>query len=373
MLASQVVLAGSAAAAQAAEETPETTFTFSGALSMNFAAQHWVSPDEGRKRGLRFDNLRLGVDGTHGDQLLFSGQYRVYASTRALHRGWFGDRFDDRNQLELGVTQVPFGLLPWATHSFWFGLGYYVGIEDDHDAGVKWYRDGGAWDLNVAYFLNEEYGDATDLKRYSVDLVRVEEQQNEEFSQGNVRLAYTFGEGTRTSSEFGISGEYGGIHNLENGEYGYHWQGAFHYLGRYGDWNPELQVTRYEYHPDNPPGVDDRLVRMGNLTSTRLVAARGTLVNANLRHFWEVDWGPFKGFNTYYNYRRVYKDEVSFADSQLHDPGCVLQAGPFWIRFDLLIGKNAWYLNDSPDASGMGPGGTDKWETRFNMNLEWYF
>ena len=38
------------------------------------------------------------------------------------------------------------------------------------------------------------------------------------------------------------------------------WHAAFHYLGRYGPWNPELQVTRYEFSPENPEGVDERLV-----------------------------------------------------------------------------------------------------------------
>jgi hypothetical protein len=115
------------------------------------------------------------------------------------------------------------------------------------------------------------------------------------------------------------------------------------------------------------------VVLLGNLTSTRHVAAKGTLVNANLRHFWDVAWGPVQGFNAYYNYSHLFKDEAEFKDSQLHNPGCVFEAGPFWVWVDFLIGKNAWYLNDSPEMSGMGPGGTDEWEYRFNLSLEWYF
>lgn len=109
------------------------------------------------------------------------------------------------------------------------------------------------------------------------------------------------------------------------------------------------------------------------ISSSRLVAAKGTLVNANLRRFWDVNWGPFKRFNAYYNYSHLFKDVSAFKDSQLHDPGCVFEAGPFWIWVDFLIGKNAWYLNDSFENSGPGPGGTGNWEYRFNINFEWYF
>jgi hypothetical protein len=354
-------------------ETGETTFSFGGAVWVNYSNQSWKSPDQGKKRGLNFDNVRLAFDGTYGEHLLFSAQYRVYSYTRALHHGWFGYRWGDSNQIELGITQVPFGLLPFATHSFWFGLGYYLGMEDDYDAGIKWHREDGPLDLHLAYFINEELNDATNLARYSVDIVRDGDQQNEETNQFNARVAYTFGDGTANSSEIGISGEFGQLDNLTTTETGTHWQAAAHYKGNYGDWNPELQVARYEYEPENPPGVDDRLVLMGNLTSTRLVAAKGTLVNLNIRRFWDVNWGPFEKFNAYLNYSHQFKDENEFEDSQLVNPGCVFQAGPFWIWVDALFGKNAWYLNDSPENSGPGPGGTDNWEYRFNVNFEWYF
>ena len=51
----------------------------------------------------------------------------------------------------------------------------------------------------------------------------------------------------------------------------------------------------------------------------------------------------------------------------------VVQAGPLWMWVDFLAGKNAWYLNDSPEMSGMGAGGTDDWEYRVNVNFQWYF
>ena len=272
------------------ELTDKTTFQFGGAVWINYANQDWISTDIGRKRGLRFDNIRLSMDGTHGDHLLFSAQYRIYGYTRAVHHAWIGNKPNEKNQIEMGITQVPFGLLTFATHSFWFGLGYNHGMEDDYDAGIKWHWQGECLDIYLAGFYSEEYGDATNLKRYSVVLVRVDEQQNEEFAQGSVRLAYFIGRNTAYQTEFGASRQVGGIDNVGVDKNGYRWKAAFHYSGRYNSWNPEIQIARYEYHPHNPDTEDNRLVLLGNLTSKRLVAAKGTLINVNLRHLWDVNY-----------------------------------------------------------------------------------
>lgn len=355
------------------KKVPKTSFKFGGAVWVNYSYQNWITQELGRKRGLQFDNIRLSLDGAHGDHLLFSAQYRIYGYTSALHHAWIGVKPNENNQIELGVTQVPFGILPFATHSYWFGLGYYHGIEDDYDAGIKWYRKSENLDFHLAFFYSEEYGNSANLSRYSVDLVRSGEQQNEEFAQGNLRIAYLNGRNTDSKTEVGLSAEVGGIDYIGVKENGYRWQTALHYSGRYKGWNPELQIARYEYNPVNPDSVSTDLVLMGNLTSKRLVAAKATVFNANLRHFWDVDWGFINAFNAYINYSTTYKDVSSFKTSQLVNPGCVLEAGPFYMYIDFLLGKNAWYLNDSEENSGPGPGGTDEWEYRFNINFEWYF
>lgn len=354
------------------KKTLKPELTFGGALWVNYAFQKWKSLDQGRKKDLRFDNLRLSIDGNYG-KFLFSGQYRLYGYTRAIHHAWIGYQPTENNQIELGVTQVPFGLLPFATHSFWFGLGYYVGLEDDYDAGLKYRHKAGPWEFHFAFFRNEEYGDATSLDRYSVDPVRIDDQQNEETNQFNIRLAHTIKHRGDRRTELGLSGEWGSLLNRTTGGFGDHWAVAFHYNGWYNNWNPQIQVAHYRYNPKNPHDISNLLILMGNLTSFREIAAEGTLLNLNLARFFNVHWGPFERFRLYYNYSHLFKSEITFKDSQLHNLGSVLQAGPFWIWIDLLLGKNAWYLNDSPEGSGLGSGGTDQWHYRFNVNFEWYF
>ena len=47
--------------------------------------------------------------------------------------------------MQVGVHQVPFGILPWASHNFYFQLPYYLGLEDDYDLGVKHILKQGEW------------------------------------------------------------------------------------------------------------------------------------------------------------------------------------------------------------------------------------
>ena len=62
--------------------------------------------------------------------------------------------------------------------------------------------------------------------------------------------------------------------------------------------------------------------------------------------------GVFQRFNVYYNYSHLFEDEEAFPDSQLHNPGGVLEFGPFWVWIDFLWGKKAWYLNGPEQRYG---------------------
>jgi hypothetical protein len=354
-------------------EKAELEVDLGGAVWINFAHQNWVGDDQGRKDDLRFDNLRLSMDSTYGN-FLASAQYRFYSYSRALHHAWIGYQFAEDNQIEVGVSQVPFGILPFASHNFWFMIPYYVGLEDDYDAGVKWHHGfADDWTLDLAFYLNEEYDDATDLDRYSVDVVRDGDQQNDERNQFNLRLAYDWNFSEEAHTEFGISGRYGALDNRTTQQTSNYWAAAIHANAFFGPWNLMLEGMRYVYDPENPVGVSDDLVLMGNLGSKRLVAAEADILVANIAHDFGAVWGPIERLNCYNDYSYMRKDESSFKDSQINDTGCLVAMGPFWVWIDYILGKNAWYLNDSETNSGFGPGGTNDWEQRFNVNFEWYF
>lgn len=359
--------------------SPKTNFNFGGAIWLRGVALPYLSETTANERGFYIDQFRLSMSGDHGikdsTKLIFSGQVRFFTYQTLIHHMWVGVDFQKNHELKMGVTQVPFGTLPGSTNSFWYSLGYYVGLEDDRDAGVKYNFKKNGWNLHLAYFINEEFNNSQALNRFAPDLIRMGDQQNEERNQGNVRLAKTFSHSEENSSEFGVSGEIGLIKNRTTGNNGSRWKGAVHYVGNYGNWQPKLQFARYAYDPDNPAGIDDRLILMGFFSDTRLVAAKANVLNASIKRNIELDWWLFNELDVYLDYSRVFKDESLFADSELINPGMVLEAGPFYVWLDFMWGRNAWYFNDSAENSGPGRGSKnpEKFEFRGNLSLEWFF
>jgi hypothetical protein len=69
------------------------------------------------------------------------------------------------------------------------------------------------------------------------------------------------------------------------------------------------------------------------------------------------------------------KDENAFADTHLITPGLQIRMGPVWVWVDIIMGRNASFLNDSLAQSGVGPGAIrpDRFEYRPNVQFQWYF
>jgi len=357
--------------------TPKTTINIGGAIRLRGVGIPYQQEENASKKGFYFDQFILDVDGDYSvddkTKLIFSSQIRFFYYQMFLHHMWVGVEFNENHNIKLGVTQVPFGAIP--TNSFWYSLGYYVGVEDDHDSGIKYNFNKNGWDFYLAYFRNAEYNDATATNRFAPDLTRSGDQQNEEREQGNIKLAKVFKSGSSNSTEIGFSGEIGGIENRTTGDTGLRWKAAFHYVGNYGKWSPKFQLARYVYEPNNPDGVDENLVQMSFFSDTRLVAAKANILNASIKRDIDIDWWLFDDLNIYFDYSKVYKDEASFTDSELINPGFVISAGPLYIWVDSMWGKNAWWFNDSSDASGPGAGAKnpDKYEFRQNVAIQWRF
>ncbi len=347
-----------------------------GALRFNYALSDFDDDSEARGGDLEFDIFRIDVDGEY-ENVIISAQYRWWSYMDAIHHGWLGYDFTDQLRIQAGVTRVPFGLLPFASHNYWFGVPYYIGFEDDYDMGIKAVYDSSPWNLQLAFFKNGEWGDPSKLERYSYDVVKDSSnfpgQDNEETNQINARLAYTFEHNSLGSVEAGMSGEYGQLYNSTTDNSGDRWAAAVHLNGFYGPFNVMLEAARYEFNPENPEGVADDQILMGAFAEAAPVAAEGTFYVANVSYDVPVAWGPISLLTFYNDYSILVKDEDDFNDSQINTLGCLVTAGPVYTYIDFISGKNAQFLGGGTEPFGAADDSDDEWHSRFNINVGYYF
>lgn len=374
-------------------QTPEAPLKIGGAVRSNLFYKTWEDAafSQARYGNWAFDTLRLTAD-SHYQNIRFSSEYRLYPGYQFLRYGWAGYTFADHLELQAGVHKVPFGLLPYASNNWFLSLPYYLGFEDDYDAGLKLIAPFAGWGIpleaQLAFYKNDEgsfTGRSLDSARWSYDVVRSSPgelagaglgslQANRETNQGNLRLAHSLAHGAWGTTELGVSGQYGGLYNDLTGRNGDRWATAAHVDGNY--WNRlniKLQVMRYAFRPENPTNQDPDVVTMGAYDAPYKVAARANVYGLGLGYRIPVSWGPISQVMLYDDFSSLQKEPASFAPSHMNVLGASVTAGPMIAYLEAVSGLNhPWVGSDYGRA--LAEGSPDaRWETRFNLNVGYYF
>lgn len=351
-----------------AAEAAENQIDIGGAVDFNYQYNDASEISRDKTGDIGFGHFKLDVNGSL-ENILFSAQYRWYSYMNVLHHAWAGYQFTEQLQGQLGVSQVPFGVLPFVDNSYWFGPLFYLGLQDDYDTGAKLIYADGPLNFQVALYKNEEWGDSAKLERSSADVARSGTDQNEETNQFNARVAYTLQHSENYSSELGLSGQMGQLYNQTTSENGDHWAAAAHWLGQYDLWTVTAQVTRYEYNPENPVDVSNETVKMSAYASAYDVPSKANIYTANLARKLEVNWGKLESMTCYTDYSVVTGGNVQ-DDSKIHVVGCSFGIGPVFTYVDFTRSKNMVFLT----SDGIGGEAFDNgWQTLFNINIAYNF
>lgn len=350
-----------------------------GAVRVQYNVKDWDDDNKDRSGDFGFDTFRFNLDGEIND-ILLSAEYRFYPQDdwHAPHHAWIGYNFNEDLQGQIGIHQVPFGLQPYASHNFWFSGAYYVGLEDDYDMGVKFLYNPGPWGLSLAFYKNEELGNAGDAGRYSVDVIDnadggyagAQAAGNQESNQFNLRLTHTLAHGERGNTELGVSGQWGQLYNNNTKKNGDHWAGAAHLNGDYGRWNLQLMYAAYGYAPKNPDEFDDDIITMGAYSFSWGAPAKGQIGIANLAYTLPVNCGPLDSLTFYSDNTVIEPRENRFGTIWQNVVGCMVAAGPFYTYVDVISGKNMIFMGG--DMVG-GEGASGGRNTRLNVNFGYYF
>ncbi|MEJ2060465.1 MAG: hypothetical protein P8Y64_08260 [Gammaproteobacteria bacterium] len=366
-------------AAPSASAAADTSLKIGGALRYNYVLKYYDYQQHDRLGDIDFDTFRFNVDG-HYNKWLVSAEYRFYQTWNALHHGWIGYQLNPQTKMEFGLNKVPFGLMPFASHNFWFSGTYYIGLEDQYDLGLKGVYSKGPWDFAAGFYKNSDFGDNTDTGRYSIDVIQGATSKvggyagydpnsnNMATNELATRLAYTFGKGSDASTEVGLSAQAGQLYNSDTRKNGDHFAVAAHLDGHYGRWNPQLEVGRYQYNPKNPAGVQSDTINMGAYNYAWGVPASATFGIVNLAYKLPVSWGPLNSLTFYSDNTVIQPDKDKFNTIWQNVIGTMIASGPVYTYIDLISGKNMIF-----DGGNMVSTTSEKRMTRLNINVGYYF
>jgi hypothetical protein len=347
-----------------------TYLIIGGAVRINYFWQDYNEQRKDRNGDFGFELFRIDVNGKY-DQLFLSIQYRWYAYFEAVHHAYFGYKFSPDVEFQIGIHRVPFGILPYGSHSFWFDAIYYLGFEDDYDTGFKLIYKPGEWDFQAAFYKNTEYIDASRTERYSFDLVTAEEQTNEEINQFNFRIARIINPVPDLKIDVGGSMEYGQIYNQTTRNKGSRFAYALHSDLYYRSWNFQFQWTHYEFVPKNPEGVDPRTVQLAAFQFPFLIAAKGDVITLNFAKDFELGWLLLDKVKCYIDFSKVIPNKIYGDNSTQIVVGSTLIKKGLYTYVDFIFGQNMWFAGgpgvglESPDSN--------KWYSRLNINFGFYF
>lgn len=366
----------------------------SGAIRYNATYQTWdnAQAQQDRLGDLKLDVFRLGFDTTHGD-LSASVQYRWYAGAYGsfLHHATIGYRASDDWQWLLGMSQVPFGIQPYSSHSWFFNTGFYVGLEDDHDVGVQAIWTPGVMDIKMAMYKNAEsagFGSTIASARYAYDVVPTTTAElgyaglttdrfNQETNQANLRVAVPVTFSSGAIIELGVSGQAGQIHNGQTGDFGWHAAGGPHIDANFGAINAQVYGYYKHYDLANPEGVDNSFVVMGAFNAPYMVAATTLVTGANIAKKWTLSGQSVDSVTVYFDYSNVIKlsdpTDEQWDDTHSYIPGVSVGAGPLFCYLDAAMSKHHPWISDDYGNGLAQATGSDDLQMRLNLNMGYYF
>lgn len=365
MVASAIALSGVSALAQA-----EDGINIGGAVRVNYAYKDYSESSKDKGGDLTFDMAAIKFNGKKGDWGL-SAEYRFTSSTDYIKYGYGYYDLNTDWQLQFGINKVPFGNPGFISNSFWFGIPYYLGFEDDHDIGVKAVYEKNGWHTDMAFYKNAEYG-ASENKRYATDLytgtINGTEYNNEETNQLNLRQTYTM-EHEGGSTTFGGSVEVGQIYNSKTGNTGDRYAVAAHLDSSFNGWNLQLQAMQYEY--DAADSADANKIGVSVVSWQYEIASKGLAYSANIAKTVTTDWGSLKFYNDFGLMAPDVADS-SYDDSLQNVTGVAISAGATYTMIDFIMGKNMTFSTANNDHVGLPEMGDD-WDKRVNINFGYYF
>ena len=343
---------------------------FGGSVRANYAYRDYEQASKDKGGDFYFDVATLTLNGKIEDWGV-SADYRLSSGTNYIKHGYGFYDVNDELQVQVGINKVPFGNRELISNSWWFGLPYYLGFEDDSDVGFKLVYEKQGWHTDVAFYKSAEYASAEN-KRYAADLysgtINGTKYSNEETNQLNIRQTYTI-ENAYGETTLGGSIEVGQIYNNSTKNNGDRYAVALHLDSNFNTWNIQLQAMQYEYSAAD--SFDDNKIGISVVSWQYEIASKGQVYSANIAKNFKTSFGSIKCYNDFGLMTPDVNDD-SYDNSMQNVTGCAISSGPTYTMIDFVLGKNMTFSTANNDHIGLPEVGDD-WDKRVNINFGFYF
>ncbi|MBE1159659.1 hypothetical protein IGX34_04620 [Dyella sp. 7MK23] len=369
------------------------------ALAVTFG-DHWdlggavrVRVDDESRRDVHkvgLDTVMLSARYT-SDSWIGAARYRFYGAEypyqyvphfgdiRFMEYAWIGYRFDSRRQLQLGLNQVPFGLQPLYSSTFWETLGNVVGMEDVSMLGGKYIQDAGDWNIQAGYYARQAWPGHGTSRGSTYSVVVTPADPGVVGGTHNVERDLFVGRLTHKTRLGGWTGEAGlslltsGLYNYDTRRYGRRNAYAVHYAASKNGWSTKLQYARQQMAPRNPDG--EQTISVGGYDGTFNLATRGNFYAGDLSYRFGDSYlgGWIKDLSFYSSYSMYEKSNPAFRDSQRFILGTSFSVKFLSVYLEWLNGRNDPYIGGGSYAQSLAAGGIDRWRGKFYLNVGYYF
>lgn len=359
--------------------TAESDITVGGAVRFQYSVEDYDEGNRQRVGDIDLDTVRINFDGSV-DNILLSAELRYYEYMEVVHHAWLGYQINPEWQVQLGITQLPFGNLPYNSHSFFFSSNYYLGLEDDYDFGIKFLYQGEHLESQIALFKNDEQGGIDGYvdnrsDRYSYDIVGSRQagqgiydapSASGALAETNTlvwRVASDLLDQPNDSLQVGFSALHGQLHDDQETSAGDYSAFALHMNGQFGAWNLQLTSGHYEYNPDD----GSELMVVGAYSFFDTIAASADIHSANIAYRFDAPVDGIDAITVYLDNSVVSGKSADLDDTRMHVLGASVSKGSLFTYIDLIHGENQPFIGSSMAANAGNS------NTRFNINVGFYF
>ncbi|MFO7582043.1 carbohydrate porin [Guyparkeria sp.] len=365
--------AAEAQQAAAAQEESDDGIDVGGAVRFNYTVNDDDQANKDRGGDLAFDTFRLNLDGSIGDVIL-SAEWRWYEYFTAIHHAWVGYEFTDDLTGRAGIFQVPFGVVPYNSHNFYFSSLYYVGLEDNYDFGLGTTYTPGDWRFDLALLKNDErkwgpdFDGSGDTDTYSANVIGYNDAQGSTQAVNTLaaRAEYDYKLTENLTLKPGASLKYGQLDGATGDGDGDYYAAAAHLVADYDRWNVQLQYTDWEYDLDDPTAD---FINYGYYAGMYTGPLSANAVTANVAYTMPVEWGPISSLSFYNDYSLIFDKNNDFEDTYMNVTGMAVSAGGIYAYFDIINGENQPFVSGGSNAMTSD----NDSNTIFNINVGYYF